>query len=254
MKSSAPTGGKSATSAATRNVLIVIANEDFFHREYADPRRELENGGIRVILAAGRKSSCRPHPGTDEGADGGIVNPDLALSEVKADRFDAILFSGSWGASCCPFTFPGQYDKASYNGDRSIRAEANRVINELIEQDKYVCALCNGVSVLAWARVDGKSPLEGKRVCAPARQAASGIYTGRPAQPPCLWHPEVNGALISRSGSIGQPGNVADDVLVDGKFITGEDDPSAGEMGRKIAEVLKQPSLPKAAVFPIPTN
>ena len=110
------------------------------------------------------------------------------------------------------------------------------------------------MSVLAWARVDGKSPLEGKRVCAPARQAASGIYTGRPAQPPCLWHPEVNGALISRSGSFGQPGNVADDVLVDGKFITGEDDPSAGEMGRKIAEVLKQPSLPKAAVSPIPTN
>ena len=134
----------------------MIANEDFFHREYADPRRELENGGIRVILAAGRKSSCRPHPGTDEGADGGIVNPDLALSEVKADRFDAILFSGSWGASCCPFTFPGQYDKASYNGDRSIRAEANRVINELIEQDKYVCALCNGVSVLAWPESTGK--------------------------------------------------------------------------------------------------
>jgi len=79
------------------------------------------------------------------------VNPDLALSEVKADRFDAILFSRSWGASCCPFTFPGQYDKASHNGNRSIRAEVNRVINELIEQDNYVCALCNGVSALAWA-------------------------------------------------------------------------------------------------------
>ena len=110
----------------------MIANEDVFYREYTDPRRELENGGIRVTVAAGRKSSCRPHPGTDEGADGGIVNPDLALSEVKADRFDAILFSRSWGASCCPFTFPGQYDKASHNGNRSIRAEVNRVINELI--------------------------------------------------------------------------------------------------------------------------
>jgi putative intracellular protease/amidase len=167
------------------------------------------------------------------------VNPDLALSDVKADKFDAILFSGGWGASSYQFAFPGRYDKASYNGNRSIRAEANRVINEFIEQDKYVCALCNGVSVLAWARVNGKSPLEGKRVCAPVRQAASGIYNGRPAQPPCLWHPEVNGALISPSGSIGQPGNVADDVLVDGKIITGEDDPSAREMGRKIAEALR---------------
>lgn len=239
MKSSPQRGKKSATTPTARNVLIVIANEDFFYREYADPRRELENAGIRVTVAAGRKSSCRPHPGTGEGADGGIVNPDLALSEVKADKFDAILFSGGWGASSYQFAFPGRYDKASYNGNRNIRAEANRVINEFIEQDKYVCALCNGVSVLAWARVNGKSPLEGKRVCAPVRQAASGIYNGRPAQPPCLWHPEVNGALISPSGSIGQPGNVADDVLVDGKIITGEDDPSAREMGRKIAEVLK---------------
>ena len=240
MNSSAPTGKKPATpAAANKNVLIVIANEDFFYREYADPRRELENAGIRVTVAAGRKSSCRPHPGTGEGADGGVVNPDLALSDVKADQFDAILFSGGWGASSYQFAFPGRYDKASYNGNRSIRAEANRVINEFIEQDKYVCALCNGVSVLAWARVNGKSPLEGKRVCAPVRQAASGIYNGRPAQPPCLWHPEVNGALISPSGSVGQPGNVADDVLVDGKIITGEDDPSAREMGRKIAEVLK---------------
>ena len=239
MKSSAPTRKKSATPATVRNVLIVIANEDFFYREYADPRRELENAGVRVTVAAGRKTSCRPHPGTGEGADGGVVNPDLALSDVKADKFDAILFSGGWGASSYQFAFPGRYDKASYNGNRSIRAEANRVINEFIEQDKYVCALCNGVSVLAWARVDGKSPLEGKRVCAPVRQAASGIYNGRPAQPPCLWHPEVNGALISPSGSVGQPGNVADDVLVDGKIITGEDDPSAREMGRKIAEALK---------------
>lgn len=42
MKSSAPAGKKSTTPAAARNVLIVIANEDFFYREYADPRRELE--------------------------------------------------------------------------------------------------------------------------------------------------------------------------------------------------------------------
>jgi hypothetical protein len=54
-----------------------------------------------------------------------------------------------------------------------------------------------------------------------------------------LWHPEVNGALISPSGSVGQPGNVADDVLVDGKIITGEDDPWPREMSRKIPEALR---------------
>jgi len=31
-----------------------------------------------------------------------------------------------------------------------------------------------------------------------------------------------------------------DDVIVDGKIITGEDDPSAREMGRRLATVLAQ--------------
>jgi putative intracellular protease/amidase len=190
------------------------------------------------MVAAGRKATCRPHQGSGERPGGGAVEPDLALKDVKADDFDAILFSGGWGASSYQFAFPGRYDKPSYNGNKIIRAEANRIINEFVQQDKYVCALCNGVSVLAWARMDGKSPLEGKRVCAPVREAAAGIYNGRPAQPSCRWHPESNGAILSPSGSIGQPGNVADDVLIDGKIITGEDDPSAREMGRKIVEVL----------------
>jgi putative intracellular protease/amidase len=162
----------------------------------------------------------------------------MALSEVKAKDFDAVLFSGGWGASSYQFAFDGRYNDSQYNGERAIKTEANRVINEFIQQDKYVCALCNGVSVLAWARVAGKSPLSGKRVCAPVRQAPAGVYNGRPGQPSCRWHPESNGAILSPAGSIGQPGSAADDVLVDGKIITGEDDISAREMGIRIVEVL----------------
>ncbi|MFO1044229.1 MAG: DJ-1/PfpI family protein [Planctomycetaceae bacterium] len=233
-----PDKGVRPTSSEKR-VLIVIANHHFFYREYADPRQELERAGIRVTVAAGRKSPCRPHDGSGQGSDGGIVQPDLALSDVKAKDFDAILFSGGWGASSYQFAFTGRYNEASYNGDRAVKVEVNRVINEFVQQNKYVCALCNGVSVLAWSRVDGKSLLAGKRVCAPVREAPAGIYNGRPAQPSCRWHPEANGAILSPAGAIGQPGNAADDVLVDGKVITGEDDPSAREMGRRIVQVLQ---------------
>jgi putative intracellular protease/amidase len=225
-----------------KRVLIVIANHHFFFREYGDPRQELERAGIRVTVAAGRKAVCRPHEGSGQGPDGGSVQADLALSEVNVTDFDAVLFSGGWGASSYQFAFNGRYNDASYNGDRAIKTEANRVINEFVKQDKYVAALCNGVSVLAWARVDGKSPLSGKRVCAPVRQAPPGVYNGRPGQPSCRWHPESNGAILSPAGTIGQPGNAADDVLVDGKIITGEDDISAREMGRRLVEVLTRPT------------
>jgi putative intracellular protease/amidase len=253
-KGSSPADASNKSAASTRTsaskaqaaddrgkrVLIVIANQDFFYREYADPRQELERAGIRVTVAAGRKSACRPHGGSGQGADGGIVQPDLALSSVKASDFDAVLFSGGWGASAYQFAFTGRYNNPVYNGDLAIKAEVNRIINEFLSQDKFVCALCNGVSVLAWARVKGKSPLAGKQVCAPTREAAAGIYDGRPAQPPCRWHPEVNGAILSPAGSIGRPGTPEDDVLVDGKIITGEDDPSAREMGRRIVDVLSK--------------
>lgn len=221
-------------------VLIVIANHHFFYREYADPRHELERAGYEVVVAAGRRGTCRPHQGSGEGADGGVVRADVAIEQVKAEDYDAVLFSGGWGASAYQFAFDGRYDEAAYNGERSIKREVNRVINEFVEQDKYVAALCNGVSILAWARVDGRSPLAGKTVCAPVRQAAAGVYNGRPAQPSCRWHPEANGARMSPAGSIGQPGTAEDDVAVDGKIITGEDDISAREMGRVLVRVLNE--------------
>lgn len=231
-----PVGGR----AAGKRVLLVIANHHFFYREYAEPRAELERAGVRVTVAAGRKERCTPHGGSGEGADRGIVQPDITIAEARAADYDAILFSGGWGASAYQFAFDGRYDTPEYNGDRAVKAAVNRLIGDFLAQDKYVCALCNAVSVLAWARVDGRSPLNGKRVCAPTRQAASGIYNGRQAQPSCRWHPEANGAILSPAGSIGRPGTAEDDVLVDGRIVTGEDDISAREMGRRIVQLLSQ--------------
>lgn len=230
----------SADNRMPKRVLIVIANHHFFYREYADPREELEKAGFKVTVAAGRKAACDAHENSGQGADRGIVMPDVALSEVKAKDYDAILFSGGWGASMYQFAFTGRYNDASYNGNPEIKREANRLIGEFLEQDKYVCALCNATSVLAWARVNGKSPLQGKAVCAPPREAPPGIYNGRPGQPSCRWHAEMNGAKMSPAGTVGRPGTAADDVLVDGRIITGEDDISAREMGRRIVEVLSK--------------
>lgn len=226
------------TDAKGKRVLLVIANRDFFYREYGDPRAEMEKAGIRVTVAAGSKNACTPHPNSGEGADRGVVQPDIALKDAKAVDYDAVLFSGGWGSSAYQFAFPGRYDNAVYNGDKAVKAEVNRLVGEFIKQDKYTCALCNAVSVLAWARVDGRSPLAGKRVCAPPRQAAPGIYNNVRAQPSCRWHPEQNGAILSPAASVGIPGTAADDVMVDGRIVTGEDDISAREMGRRIVQLL----------------
>ncbi len=228
------------SSGRPQRVLIVIANEHFFYREYSEPKQELERAGIAVEVAAGRKSACRPHQGTGEGVDGGVVQPDLAIAEADASRYDAILFSGGWGSSMYQFDFKGTYQNRAYNGERSIKEATNRLINSFIQQDKYVCALCHGTTVLAWARVNGRSPLAGKQATGPVMHGPAGNYPGHrdSTPPPSRWHAETNGARMVAPNSVGDPNTLVDDVVIDGKIMTGQDDPTAREMGRQLARAL----------------
>jgi putative intracellular protease/amidase len=225
-----PTKPPAGNPAGSPRVLIVIANHHFFYREYADPKAELEKAGIKVTIAFGRKSVCDPHQNSGEGSDGGRVRPDIALADAKADDFDAIVFSGGWGSSMYQYAFRGNYADRAYNGDRTSKEAANRLINDFIRQDKYVGGICHGVSVLAWARVNDSSPLTGKRVVAPQINGPAGVYNGQQAQPPSRWNAEQNGAQLAPARSVGSP-SPEDDVMVDGKILTAEDDHAARHFG-----------------------
>lgn len=235
------TPAPSRPAGKSPRVLVVIANQHFFYREYADPREELEKAGIRVDVAAGRKAECRPHSGSGEGRDGGAVRPDVAIGEVKAADYDAIFFSGGWGSSMYQYAFRGSYAERAYNGDRETKEAVNKLINDFVKQDKYVGGICHGVSVLAWSRVGGKSLLAGKQAVAPQRDGPAGVYEGRQAQPPSRWNSEFNGAKLAPAGSVGNPRDPRDDVLVDGKIITAEDDQAARQFGVVLARLLNEP-------------
>lgn len=236
-----PRGRRPAAESGDR-VLIVIANDGFFYREYADPRQELERAGFTVEVAAARKASCIPHANSGQGGSKGIVMPDLAIADADPGRYRAILFSGGWGSSMYQYAFQGSYNNRAYNGDRRTKEATNRLINAFVQQDKYVCALCHGVSVLAWSRVNGRSLLAGRRATGPTRQGPAGIYNGRQSQPSSRWGSEQNGAKMVAPNSVGNPGTAADDIVIDGKIMTGQDDISAREMGRQLARQLKAAS------------
>lgn len=227
----APRGGSG------KRVLIVIATEHFFYREYNDPRNALEQAGIEVEVAAGRRVACRPHRNSGETGSGEVM-PDLAIADVDPSRYDAIMFSGGWGSSMYQYAFPGSYRTNFYNGDRQTKDAVNRLLNEFIEQDKIVGALCHGISVLAWARVNGRSILDGRRAVGSPRQSPAGTYPGLREVPLSRWNAEANGARLSPVRSIGDPRNSIEDVVVDGKIITGEDDVSAALFGRVLAEMV----------------
>ncbi len=225
-----------APTQAPLPVLIVIPNNDFYYQEYADPRAQLEAAGIGVVVAAGRRELSSPHPNSGQGSLSGTVMPDLTLADANASNYSAIVFVGGWGASQYQYAFSGTYANAAYNSTTAIRARVNQLINDFVAQNKLVTALCHGVSVLAWARVNGQSLLQGRNVS---------VYNG--ASPPSnvaaaqssRWHSDVNGATVFTNGQVGNPTTRTDDVIVDGRIITAENFDSARQFGITIANQVR---------------
>ncbi|MCC9606476.1 hypothetical protein LOC68_17670 [Blastopirellula sp. JC732] len=217
-------------------VLIVIANQDFYYQEYADTRASLEAAGISVVVAAATLDTATPHTGSGEGPDGGHVQPDVTLFDVSAVDYSTIVFVGGWGSSQYQYAYEGTYDNGAYNGSVALHEATNNLINDFVAQDKYVTAICHGVSVLAYARVDGASPIAGHTVSAWGETApsAGGVTVTTRSQI------EANGATMVNSASVGDPTTATDDVVVDGRIITAENYDSAALFGSVIADLISE--------------
>lgn len=222
-------------AAAPLPVLLVIPNQDFHYAEYRATRTSLEARGLSVVVAAGEARDALPQ-------ESGIrtpVRPDVLLSNSSAHDYSAVVFVGGWGASSYQYAFEGHYYNIAYQPRPVVTREVNRLINEFIASDKPVAGVCHGVTVLAWARVDGASPLRGHVVVGPAGGLPAFRYDGidyPDAQQPARWQVERNGATMLTAYSVGNPLHSQDDVWVDGRIITAQDYQSSGRM----ADLLKQ--------------
>jgi putative intracellular protease/amidase len=192
----------------------------------------LERAGIHVVVAAANLAPCKPH--TSSG--GKPVQPDLTIERARAKDYQAILFVGGWGAATYQFASRERYLNPLYNGRPAMRAAVNNLIGDFVHQGKYVTAICHGVSVLAWARVDGVSPLKGHTVASWA--GASPPAEGRTHPSTTRWEIEANGAKMVPSRSIGDPATAADDVVVEGKLITAESYDTGAAFGQALVQAL----------------
>ncbi len=237
-------------------VLMVIANQDFYYQEYADTRRSLEEAGLHVEVAAVRRDLAFPHIASGQPSSGGAVMPDLAIADADASRYSAVVFVGGWGSSAYQYAFPGTYQTFAYNGQGMTEIVANRLIGDFVHQGKYVTAICHGVTDLAWARVDGVSPIAGHTVAAYAGESPPWRENTGQYPNTTRWHVESNGATMVASRSIGDPTTAADDVIVDGHIITAENYDSARQFGRVVAAAIitASNSAPGNAAISGPTS
>ncbi|MCB1052054.1 MAG: DJ-1/PfpI family protein [Acidobacteria bacterium] len=216
-------------------VLMVVANQDFYYPDYSEPRSGLEGAGLDVIIASTSTDRAVPHNGAP------TIVPDISLDLVDSNDYSAVVFVGGWGASAYQYAFEGTYDIGAYNGNATVKAQINQLIGAFLAEDKPVAAICHGVSVLAWARVDGVSPLAGRTVTAYSGTSPNFRLEGTYYRNPLTrWHIEQNYGNMVASGSVGDPNTVADDVIVDGRIITAEDWRAGWQLGQVVGALAWQ--------------
>jgi len=145
---------EAAPSLQGKNVLMIIAHQDFRDEEYQEPRQLFEARGAKVTVASSS-------PEIAKGALGAQVKPDLLLKDVVVGDYDAIVFVGGPGAQ-------------EYWND----PVAHAVAQEAVAQSKVLAAICIAPTTLAKAGV-----LQGKKATvfsseAEALKAGKANYTG----------------------------------------------------------------------------
>src|SRR5262249_28596035 len=135
------------------------------------------------------------------------------------------------------------YYNPAYNGSAAAEAAANRLVSDMAHQNKYLTGICHGVSALAWARVDGVSPLAGHTVSAYALSAPGFVGTDGHNATVAERRPrrerEPSGATRAAARWAGTPFTAADEVRGDGRIITAENFDSASLFGQVIAQRLR---------------
>ena len=117
-----------------KKIVMVVAFKNFRDEEYFMPKEILEKAGAEVKTASNK-------PGQAIGADGGEVLVDLLVSEIKPEKFDAVIFIG--GPGC----LENLDNENSYN-----------LAKETVAKNKILAAICISPAILAKAGV-----LEGKK-------------------------------------------------------------------------------------------
>lgn len=148
--------------------VMIIAEKNFRDEELQKPKEILEKYGAKMIIASSKIDVVIGMLGMN-------VKPDILISEIKVEEYDAIIFVGGSGAS-------------QYWNDPI----AHSIAKEAIKKDKILCAICIAPVTLANAGVlNGKKatvwPSEAERI-----KNMGAIYTGA--------NVEIDGKIITANG------------------------------------------------------
>lgn len=153
---------------AGKKVVMIIAPEDFRDEELIEPQNVLTEKGAEVKVASVSLETCK-------GMLGAQVRPDMVISDIIPEKWDAIILVGGTGAS-------------KYWDDASVHS----ILNEAVKQNKIVGAICIAPVTCANAGI-----LRGKKATVHESEASQlkdkgAEYTGASVQ--------IDGRIITANG------------------------------------------------------
>ena len=151
-----------------KKVVMIIPSKNFRDEELLEPKKILEENGVRVVIASSSLSEAR-------GMLGARVKPDLLIDDIQTQDYDAVIFVGGSGSS--------EY------WDSPI---AHKILREADEERKVIGSICIAPVTLANSGI-----LKGKRATCWSSEgsklkAKGAVYTGKDL--------EVDGNIITCSG------------------------------------------------------
>jgi len=154
-----------------KRALIIIAQQGYQDKEYAEMRSGLESGGYEIIVASIEAGKCA-------GKFGGLEVAEVALRDVDVSLFDKVAFIGGPGAVAL-----------------ADDEDAKRIARDTLKFGKKLGAICIAPTILARAGV-----LKGKRATvwdsggaqAQLLQSEGATYTGESVT--------VDGDIVTANG------------------------------------------------------
>lgn len=226
------------TAAEIKPVLFVVTSVNvkgdtgiptgFSLAEVTHPLEKLQAAGIAVEFASPKGGSA-PTDGLEDFADPVIarywadtdfrhaIANTLCLDDVDPSRYSAIFFAGGHGTM---WDFPDS-------------DAAHRAIREIDAAGGIVSAVCHGPAALVNARLaDGSLLVAGKRLAA---------FTDGEEEEVQATHivPFLLASTLNKRGAFHQnTPNWSDNVVVDGRLITGQNPQSAAHLGLVLRDAL----------------
>lgn len=196
--------------------------------EVTHPLEKLEENGIEVSIAS-IKGGAAPTDGMEDMSDPVIAKylgnekfrnalaNTIKLDDAKASDYDAIFFAGGHGTM---WDFPNS-------------PAVLKLVPEFYESGKIVSAVCHGPAALVNVKLsDGSFLVNGKNIAAFTNDEEEEVQSTHVV--PFL----LADALIADGAKHHNTPNWSNNVVVDGRLVTGQNPQSAASLGEALVKLL----------------